>query len=877
MNAGNLVNAILNKCNIYYNKCLISKEKILKEYLSFFSESLVSKERTVNFAMHTGSVCFDIISLVAVALGCLSYNISTNDDIIAALEIDDMVMFKGERYKWKGTEMFQDGILRMQLLQEAKGKNGESTLWCPYETNKHLIRPYYGLAKDTGGKGVRKKSNERENFLATIFDCEVSEVPVQIDVSIVIVCPKEKFTDIFKNIKIVYGDKKGITLEDIVPTAYYTSSGEMHQIGNNQTKAEPVLKVVHKISTARDLVLDRQSNKVVGLLVMNDEVGNISENSDLADLLRRQILRFVHVVSPINSEFRRFIVDNHPEAHVFVCSKKHLEDRQYSVSVPNLYTKNLYAQLENIQNSRVFNTDLDFGYSKEEYRMLRDMLWSVKQSSLSQEVKEEFVVSSYGLMNLFNTSIFSMDAMEKAIANKQINPSVTSPKARLDKLKELSMSLFAPNDVCLTIIELLEKKYEEFYYETPKEKNLIYIVGTNRNKKITVVVPKAYYVDLFKIAYPEYFVNGNMKCVVANRYNSTESCDMLIVVGDLKNKNFDPFLSLQAKEVNVLLYESEKSTYRSKQKKHYEYDKKINAIVNHEYWDEPELTSSIPCAEQDYDEVPADDIDDLDEYIESIRSASSYKFVANNSSSSNTSGSLEVKYMGIFDSGEAIYFSRYYSAVVYDKENGTVDEKSAQDLKVGDSLVFIRKNDFSGNIVDYLYECLMNAGIFGKDEYSVYEESMYWKKVLKKYRENMGLSYREVSDRLRRSGSNLQDNSIRRWFVEDDRTIGPRDKKTLDHIAVMTQDTYLLKNSQSVFEACRRVKHNRREILKLMKLAINNILSGNPPEAGSELSIIYDNIEDLADIVELIHISEMDEKRYFSLNLVNRPINVTEG
>ena len=99
MTADKLANAILNKCDIYYGDALVSKEAIIEKYLAFFADSLVSKERTVNFALHTGSICFDVISVVAVALGCLSYNLSTNDDIISALQENDMVLFKGQRYR----------------------------------------------------------------------------------------------------------------------------------------------------------------------------------------------------------------------------------------------------------------------------------------------------------------------------------------------------------------------------------------------------------------------------------------------------------------------------------------------------------------------------------------------------------------------------------------------------------------------------------------------------------------------------------------------------------------------------------------------------------------------------------------------------------
>ena len=115
--------------------------------------------------------------------------------------------------------------------------------------------------------------------MAFAFDVDVAEIPTQIDVSIVIVAERSTFGEICKQVRIVYGEGKAVGLLDIIPAAYYTSGGEEYQFGLNPTKAEPVLKVTNKISTARDLVLDKHGNKVVGLLVTGGvsllENGNI--------------------------------------------------------------------------------------------------------------------------------------------------------------------------------------------------------------------------------------------------------------------------------------------------------------------------------------------------------------------------------------------------------------------------------------------------------------------------------------------------------------------------------------------------------------------------------------------------------------------------
>lgn len=92
MTDNNLINVMLDKCDIYYGDALISKESIIKRYIKFFDNVFVGEKHSVSFALHTGSICFDIISVVAVTLGCLSYNFGTNDDIISGLQIGDMVI-----------------------------------------------------------------------------------------------------------------------------------------------------------------------------------------------------------------------------------------------------------------------------------------------------------------------------------------------------------------------------------------------------------------------------------------------------------------------------------------------------------------------------------------------------------------------------------------------------------------------------------------------------------------------------------------------------------------------------------------------------------------------------------------------------------------
>lgn len=872
MTAEKLANAILKKCDIYYGDALISKEAIIEKYLSFFADSLVSNERTVNFALHTGSLCFDVISVVAVALGCLSYNLSTNDDIISALQIDDMVMYNGQRYRWKGTSI-EYGRLCMVIEQDGKGKNGKTISYLPLEKNKHLIKPYYGESQITDGRGIRKKKTNREDFLAFAFDVDIQEIPTQIDVSIVIVADRNSFGEIYKQVCIVYGEGKEVGLLDIIPAAYYTGSGEEYQFGLNPTKAEPVLKVTGKISTARDLVLDRNGNKVVGLLVVGG--ASITENgSELADLLRRKVLRFVHVTSPIKAGMGEHILEMYEGASVFACTKTMLSKSSQMIRNDNPLTEELHRQIMNVIHNTVTAIPVGEGWSWDEYKTIKNAIFVIKQSNWNDAVKDDFVVAAHGLLNLLNSAVFPLEIMENAICNGQINKAVTSPYGRIQELWDIADQAGSMQELCMVVADALERKYRERLKICPKANALREYLNEHKLGKVAIIVPKAYYADLLRMVYPEYFSDENVICVTANRFDSRKKYDAVLCVGELNNKRFDPLQCLAARNVDVLLYGCEEKVFTFRRKKFAKYERKLNRRIGATHMaDEPEEDDSSPEMQM---EEEVQQFSALDEYIEAFNTFDVRKLAQSSSAGGVYVPVSEVKHVGTFVSGEQIFFSKYYSAVVFDSMAGNVIEKSPEQLRPGDVLVFVKRDDYTKNIVDFIYERLLRDGRLGQGAIEAYEKSQYWKEALREYKETNGFTYRKVAQKMREAGSSMQEVTIRQWLINDSHIVGPRKERTMECIAIVTQDPHLLADTHGFFEACGAVRHDRRKILELIAKAINDKLSGNIPEEGSVLSIVYDNVDSLSETLELEYITELDESVNININLVNTPITEAE-
>ena len=124
---------LTENCDIYFEGFLISKELIIQKYADFFAASITSEGRSSSVAIHTGSLCFDIMSFIIVTIACISMDQTDPVEIISSLADGDMILYKNERYRWRGLEIIH-GMTYMKLEQDGRGKNGLSqngVRWLP--------------------------------------------------------------------------------------------------------------------------------------------------------------------------------------------------------------------------------------------------------------------------------------------------------------------------------------------------------------------------------------------------------------------------------------------------------------------------------------------------------------------------------------------------------------------------------------------------------------------------------------------------------------------------------------------------------------------------------------------------------------------------
>lgn len=876
-----LIREMIDKCDIFYDDLLISSEDIIKLYIRFFASSFNKDKKNMSFAFHTGSLCFDVASVAVVMLTCFAYNVVSNEDILSSLNIGDMILFKGERYRWEGIVTGINSGAPVEkyicIAQDGKGKNGPSKLYVPYQQNKHRVKPYFGSSTVTDGRGIRENKNNRNEFLAYVLNIPESDVPSVLDISVVVLADKGEFIDICQHLNISYGSGKNIQLTDIIPVSYFTESGEEMQIGKNPSKAEAIIKAVSKVSAARDLILDKHSNKVVGLLAIN--ISSMTSNaSDFKDLIRRKSLRFVIVTSAYSTESSDLVVKQYEDASIFACTREMLSGISTSVKSHNKLTDELYRQVKNIVGREVKVLEISGGWSWPEYRDIKSNIYTIRKSNWAENEKEEFVLSSLALLNLYTSSFFSMNKLEAAIEKEQINSAVISPQRRLKQLIELSSSSLSMKSVCEVVINRLLMMHERLYQASPKEDALYRLIQDNSGKKIAIIVPKAYYADLFQLYWGSEFRFFKIACCTANRFDPSEQYDLIIVTGDVVGKKFNPLQCYVSTEINMLLYECESKLFKHRKRISDENERKLNARIKGLKDDVYESVISAGNDDSTDEELNESikKFSDLDEFVDSVGMFDIRKLMPSNHASGNYTGTAEVNHVGTFTTGEEILFSKYYSAVVYDRIAQKVKEKSPEKLVPGDVLVFTKRNDYTRNVVDLIFNQLIQNKCLTKDVQEAAEKACYWKKALREFKEKEQLTYRGIAKELKKLGSTLQEITVRQWLDEDSHIVGPRNAETMVLIAKLTQDPYMLAEPQSYFDACRIVRHYRREILNLIAQVINDKLSNKVSEHGSVFEVVYEHVENFSETMELENVFELEQTAIVNCNLVNRPIVETE-
>lgn len=229
----------------------------------------------------------------------------------------------------------------------------------------------------------------------------------------------------------------------------------------------------------------------------------------------------------------------------------------------NPYTEQMNAQIGAIIDKEVTATVIPGFINWETYRAFKRAMYSVKSSEYNSEQKDDFIVQSYSLMNLFMTAVFSIGLLEELIEYGIVD-SVEKPDQRLHRIEETAKGF--PDflkESATSVVSILEDAYLELHDSTYKETAFLKAIETHQGK-IAVIVPKAYFGIVINklLSLHNLDSRANICIMTANQFDNTQLYSAIIVVGNISGKRFDALRCRSSQEIDLLLYECEKYRYK---------------------------------------------------------------------------------------------------------------------------------------------------------------------------------------------------------------------------------------------------------------------------------------------------------------------------
>lgn len=872
MKAKKLVDNVIRNCDFIYQGDLISKEELLRAYGKFLGETFEKEQHNISIVLHTGSICFDIVTVIFAALSNLVLNDNNVKNVLDSLNVGDMVTFKGANYIYKGIEeQIILGEKSKYAILEGKSKGTSITEMEP-ENQWHLITPYYGASTSKGGRGRRNTIDKRNKFIEYFTGTPASEIPSVIDTSTVVVMPRSRADEIIRNLVIKYskeGTKEEVKLLDLVTASYYTESDEYNYSGNS-ARHEPILKITSKLSVARELIIRPQENRILGLMILEQD-GATQSKSELVELLERRTLGYVYASYHIASDTGEELVREYEKANLFACTKEFLLNTVMPKNHYNPTVDMLNKQIDTIIAKQINEIILDSDYEWKEFKSVKRNIKNISDTDIIGGNKEDFVIQASALLNLLVRAPFSMRSFEESGVQDNCGMAITTPDKRLVELKKYSNDFSESlREKAILIIDFLETMYLNLYSENAKEEELKSILSDHRREKIAIIVPKNYFAEVLENTLKHYMSAGNVEIYTANKFNSEFIYDRIIVCGDFSGKRFNAMKCKTASDIDVLLYEFEHKMFRYRLRKfekiEREYNRRVFNLPIEEYEEcfEPEVEAELAEMEQITYEMEG--------YLDELNQIAIQKYVSK-TRNEGTQG-IEVTHYGRFDDGDSILFSKNYKPIVFEETLGEVREMELDNLATGDVIIFTKNDNLTKSIVEEILENLIDQNLLGAHICDAYEKSRYWKDVLRDYMDRHDLTYDELGRRMRALGSTKHPVTIRSWIQPFSHIVGPKDEESYKHIAILTNDEKMMDNASAYHEACSVIRRERVKILKLIATSIINSLRGTAPRNDVVLEAVFENVDNLAIKKQIENIARFDEEKNAPLNMVNKPIQM---
>lgn len=845
----NLLKDVIDSCDIYINKELISQENVIEIEKEFLAESFESEKHSKSIFLHTGSLCYDAVVLVLSVLVDIIYDDIDIDDYIDSFEIGMRVEYKGNHYKYIGSEN------ELYVLEEMKA-NVSGVRKIPKKQFNKVI-PYYGNAKKGNMQGIKKDQSRRREFLKDIVGKTENEIIAIPRTSIVMYMDESKLDYLLENIVLEFPNKRKFKLLELVTVSYYTDNNEKRKRGNPHNN-DPAIKVTSSMEKARELVIEKSDNRVIGFISLKNDCYK-RYASDFENLFNRRKLMFSWLCVKIEKDsWLEMIIENHGDKiNILSYTKRFLNKYNVDNIENNNICKTLSEEVLIAKQRTVEEIVVDGGVKWEDYKKIKIKIKFILDNGTSEEAKI-FSRWAYYMLKLFNNAYLKLDS-------EVIENSIIEYKEKILKFESLVKK--SAEDV----IEYIADTYLNFKEDNLKGEKIKSDIIRGLYKNVLFVTQPGRNISEFKDFLRSTQANKYSVITESNVKNHSAIKQSCVVFMSLMNyDNVNPFDYISSRKTLIYVYDSQVKLLHKVKK---DYQKYIN-----------ELDMANPY------EIVIDDIQDAqnaeeeelgfleEKQNEEIQNILMKDFIITeqyrakhyfDSKKNNNNNGLEAFRYGYFLSGENIIFTKGYIAYVLDEEKEAVVEKKVDDLEVGDQILFTSNDNETKDIVEELLLDIVKRDISTKQNY---EKVKYWKNKLESFRNDNELTYEELKIMFAKEGKKIAAQTIRQWLDRQSHILGPDIEETYLVIGKVVGDEEIVNRYIEYFNATATIRSIRRELLKVIKQVVVADMNGIDYSGGG---LFHESINKIRNIAEIKVLNKIDtiDKFIVPANRANRPLD----
>jgi len=833
---------IVDHIQILYKGEEIQRSQILDAYSEFMASCCQTNSMRC-LILHPGTEIFTIIGLIIFILSNLCEETLSEEEIIQTLNEGDKVVISGKKEQlaiFKGMQFVESSNKNMAVFEM---KDGMRQFLPP--TSYYKVTPYYGNAQTLGGRGIGTNLSVKKRFYSLVLSEDEERINPMIFHSLVIVCEKLLADSFMNNVEVAYENEKPVRIYDLFAGAYYTQNDMIYYAGNSY-RFEPVLKFTSRMSVARELIIEDKEKDITGLFVCS-ELYLKKSISELTNLLERKSLLRVCMLSDIIRLPGNELLNMYSELKLFASTPQAL--KCFDIKAPvigNGINARLNQSIKELVDPKMNSVVCACPFDENKYMELKQNLFTL--SKLEDETSREFVITTYSLLKLLTLSIFPISHLDKISTKQRWN--YINPSQKLEFVNEYKKSYEGLKQIEVQQIgEFITEIFYMMYYENSKFQYIFdTITSVSFEKKILLIVPKAYYREAFYYSFQgrnkRYL--KNIDIITVGNIRKEELADRTVILCGAFGGNESLLLeSMRADDLKVMLYDFEKPLLTR-------INQKIESCYS--FYDSRNILSYMDTKNRKQKDIEAarKDIDDiLDEFLQKSEIFTMTSFVAQLPSVTQSS-MTEVNKIIYFASGETAFLTRYFEAYVLNRKSGQIDEMTVSELMEGDELIFAKRDSQSKDMVDVLLERLILDERCPKDFIRTFQISKHWKKALKKYMLEQKITYRDLADKMKQFGKGKHEATLRTWLNEESHIVGPRDEESFYEIALLTEDKEMLESPELFRDACNEVRSMRIRILKY----IGKYIFGKTGFQSKDMDLLLKEIiGDISDVVQIYQIA----------------------